>query len=298
MYYHAVRLGMSSDEIDASVAAQARAERDAFQKFLRDCEGIRLLRSLTREGMNSIDQWALLTRRLKEMPKIFARRQTLTQLVQSLRAQQISLADFSQQTNGLFNDCKACSPKICALKRRLEQGFQGRQIEPAEFSRQIASLLHECILQEYKFPSGYAFGSEQEETARARCALSEFKWRDYGPSPKHLSRNECETILGRLCALKARLSAVRRDAQNKKEQIDSQRGRLDRLRCERWPSDVRPPADHARWCAEIKSKILQFEQELSQLTATAATLDDQLFSMARDYAAGCEDFPGCLVGLR
>ena len=282
-------------------AALKRAEREAFQHFLRDCEGIRLLRSLSREKLNWYDQETLLERRLKEMPKIFERRRALKQLVQALRARQVSLDDFATRSRVLFNDCRECPP-VCALKQRIEQSLRIGQLAPDEFSRRMPELLDACIRHEYKFPPGYALQNEQTETANARCALSEFKWRNsveegLTPSQPRVSRTDCGTVANRLCATRQRLSAVRRELQNKKEQIDSQRRRLDRLLCDRWPSDARRPPDHSRWCAEIKAKIQQFEQELSQLTATAGTLDDELFSIAHEYAAaGCEDFPGCLVG--
>jgi hypothetical protein len=303
MYLQSNRVGQLSEDIP--LAQQARVEREAFERFVRDCDGVRMLSWLRREGPGPGEdplqgqQATLLERRLKDMSKIFERKRALEPLEQSLRTGQISMDEFSQRMAVLLHECHDCptqecgdcrtafAKKICGRKRQLEQSLRIRQITLGEFFRQMERLLDACLLQEYKFPPDYVLRNEQEETAKARCALSQFKWREWGPSRRPVSDSECETIGGRFRATRERLAAVTRDVQTKQGLIENQRSRLERLQCDRWPSGVRPPPDHPRWCAEIKAKIRQLEQELSQLAESARTLGDQLFSIGRDHAAGC-----------
>jgi len=305
MYLQSCRVGQASEDIP--LVQSARVEREAFERFVRDCEGVRILHWLTREGAGpgedplKLQQSALLERRLKDMPKIFERKRALESLEPRLRSGQISIDEFSQRMAVLLHGCHDCpttecddcrtvlAKQVCRQQRRLEQSLRMRQIGSGEFVRQMQRLLDACLLQEYRFPPNYVLRNEQEETAKARCALSQFKWREWGPSRHPVSDSECETIALRFRATRERLAVVTRDIRTKEGLIENQRSRLERLRCERWPSGVGRPVDHQRWCEEINAKIRQLELESSELAAIARTLSDQLFSIGREHAAGCDE---------
>jgi hypothetical protein len=181
-------------------------------------------------------------------------------------------------------------PGIFARKREIAERARRREITIDEAAAQTAALMRS-----HHFPPGYVLGSEDAELARARCAFEEFDYHLWwGPRVrKHLGPTACIDLRRRFCSVLDRLTAVKRDAAQKEGQIEYQRWRLGRLRCDNWPRDVRPPSEHARWCTEITGRITTFQAELSRLNEKLRDLRTELNTLGQEYLAGCIGYPSC-----
>jgi hypothetical protein len=139
---------------DEEAAASVEASRRAHQKFLADCKNIRILESLHKAPMDLNEEFILLQKRMKGLPKLFEEKAKLD-----------ARARLWPQTR-VFTD-------PVAERRRLEDLARTTgALSPQAYKVELAKLLATLGYQ-----PGYTLRSLSVELAQARCELSRNVWR-------------------------------------------------------------------------------------------------------------------------
>src|SRR5262245_13647268 len=107
------RLGENPDTDAARAKAREYQEREAFDRLLRDCAGVPMLRRLTRTKLGPIAEAELLTRRLQDVPNVFARKREMDALLKQLQARQITVAKLELEMDRLLEKCDKCPKGLC-----------------------------------------------------------------------------------------------------------------------------------------------------------------------------------------
>jgi hypothetical protein len=123
--------------------AQEAYDRKLMDDYARDCAGRRLFERLERDPGTAETRVRRFERRLAEVvPRLFSIK-------------------------------RAHDARMAVLKRELASGAVSRE----SFERQRANMARTLRIQiDDEYGPGYALGTEQEELANARCALSKARW--------------------------------------------------------------------------------------------------------------------------
>jgi hypothetical protein len=159
MYINALGERPGTDaEAQASAAASRKAAADWYQRYQSDCKNIRILEHLTREPMGLYEEYILLQKRMKELPKLFEDKAKLDG-----RAR-------------LWPKTRVFTDPVAERYRLEEVARKTNALSPEAYKIELAKLLTRL-----GYPPNHYLRSLSAELAQARCELSRNIWRSVAP---------------------------------------------------------------------------------------------------------------------
>jgi len=163
-------LGEPDETAAAGAAARLRVAEKFFQTYKTDCQGISLPLTLSKTALSWRDQERLLEKRIQDLPKILEDK-----------------ADLDRRQR-LWSDKRVFGDPTLEARRVQELIDRTGALSPKAWQIEMFKLAVRA-----GYPAGYAFDSLARELARAKCALSKHRWKEWAPCDGQ-EEDETETI--------------------------------------------------------------------------------------------------------